>query len=65
MAKPPIHTETKLVRMSPELIAAITEWRRQQSALPSESEAIRRLIELGLQAAQQEVGKNEKAEPSR
>lgn len=54
MAKPPVHTLTKLVRMSPELVDAVTEWRRVQSPLPSESEAIRRLIELGLQAAQQQ-----------
>lgn len=32
---------------------ALADWRRQQPDLPSRSEAIRRLIELGLQAAQE------------
>lgn len=51
MSRRPKHTETKLIRMSPELISEITEWRRRQEELPSEAEAIRRLIELGLKAA--------------
>jgi hypothetical protein len=29
-------------------VAAIDEWRRKQQDLPSRSEAIRRLVELGL-----------------
>jgi hypothetical protein len=29
-------------------LAAIDEWRRQQTDLPSRTEAIRRLVELGL-----------------
>jgi hypothetical protein len=29
-------------------VAAIDEWRRKQPDLPSRSEAIRRLVELGL-----------------
>lgn len=62
MAKPAVHTLTKLVRMSPELIDAVTEWRRRQSQLPSESEAIRRLVEIGLQADQQPA---EETKPSK
>jgi hypothetical protein len=31
-------------------LAAIDEWRRHQSDLPSRTEAIRRLVELGLKA---------------
>jgi hypothetical protein len=31
-------------------VAAIDEWRRKQADLPSRSEAIRRLVELGLKA---------------
>jgi hypothetical protein len=31
-------------------VAAIDEWRRKQQDLPSRSEAIRRLVELGLKA---------------
>lgn len=33
------------------IIAAIDEWRREQSDLPSRSEAIRRLVEIGLEAS--------------
>jgi metal-responsive CopG/Arc/MetJ family transcriptional regulator len=36
------------VMMAATDVAAIDEWRRKQPDLPSRSEAIRRLIELGL-----------------
>jgi hypothetical protein len=32
------------------MLAAIDEWRRQEPELPSRTEAIRRLVELGLKA---------------
>jgi hypothetical protein len=35
-------------RWSEEAIRGIDEWRRQQDDLPGRSEAIRRLVELGL-----------------
>jgi hypothetical protein len=35
------------VMMSADDVAAIDEWRRKQADLPSRSEAIRRLVELG------------------
>ncbi|MHC2619419.1 hypothetical protein ACVIW2_001451 [Bradyrhizobium huanghuaihaiense] len=35
-------------RWSPEAIAAIDDWRRNQSDLPGRPEAIRRLVEIGL-----------------
>jgi len=38
------------VMMAPTDVAAIDEWRRKQDDLPSRSEAIRRLVELGLKA---------------
>ena len=38
------------IRLSPELRASIDTWARRQSDLPSRSEAIRRLVELGLEA---------------
>ena len=34
--------------MSSEEVAAIDEWRRKNADLPSRSEAIRRLVEIGL-----------------
>lgn len=33
---------------SDKIVAAIDEWRREQSDLPSRSEAIRRLVEIAL-----------------
>ena len=36
------------VMMAVDEVGAIDEWRRRQTDLPSRSEAIRRLIELGL-----------------
>jgi metal-responsive CopG/Arc/MetJ family transcriptional regulator len=38
------------VMMAATEVAAIDEWRRKQEDLPSRSEAIRRLVELGLKA---------------
>ncbi|WP_461324723.1 hypothetical protein [Bradyrhizobium diazoefficiens] len=38
------------VMMSSEEVDAIDEWRRQHPDLPSRSEAIRRLVALGLKA---------------
>lgn len=40
------------VRMPPEAIAALDRWRAAQPDLPSRPEAARRLIELGLKAAE-------------
>lgn len=37
--------------ISPGEITQIDDWRREQPALPSRSEAIRQLIALGLEAA--------------
>ena len=42
----------KLITFPDELLERLTEWRRQQPDLPSEAEAIRRLIELGLKASE-------------
>jgi hypothetical protein len=36
------------VMMSADDVSAIDEWRRKQEDLPGRSEAIRRLVELGL-----------------
>jgi hypothetical protein len=40
------------IRLPPDLKTAIDAWRRKQDDLPTRSEAIRRLIELGLKAKQ-------------
>ena len=39
------------MRASKEFLAKIDDWRRTQPDLPSRAEAIRRLVELGLQAS--------------
>lgn len=38
------------MRIDPETIARIDDWRRQQPDLPARAEAIRRLVDLGLVA---------------
>jgi len=40
----------RTIRLSDEFIAAVDAWRRLQDDPPSRSEAIRRLVELGLRA---------------
>jgi hypothetical protein len=44
-------TERMQLVLSPEDKVAIDEWRRAQPDLPSRSEAVRRLIRLGMKAA--------------
>jgi hypothetical protein len=36
------------MRVAPEWLAIIDDWRRQQPDIPSRAEAIRRLVEKGL-----------------
>jgi hypothetical protein len=40
------------VRFQPDPLAALDEWRRKQTDLPSRAEAIRRLVELGFGSKQ-------------
>jgi hypothetical protein len=37
-------------RWSPETVRLVDDWRRKEPDLPNRSEAIRRLVELGLKA---------------
>jgi hypothetical protein len=46
--RPPETGTPVLVRLQVEPLAAIDDWRRLQQDLPSRSEAIRRLVEIGL-----------------
>ncbi len=41
-------TERFEMRMDPETLARVDEWRRKQPDLPSRAEAMRRLVDLGL-----------------
>jgi metal-responsive CopG/Arc/MetJ family transcriptional regulator len=38
------------IRLSGELRAAIDNWRRKQADIPARSEAIRRLVQIGLKS---------------
>ena len=50
---PKLDDETKRINMvaSAAWIKKIDDWRRQQSDLPNISEAIRRLVDIGLEAS--------------
>lgn len=51
MSEPSKKSERLNMVISPEQVARIENWRRQHSKIPSFSEAIRQLIDLGLAAA--------------
>ncbi len=38
------------VRVDPDFLKAVDEWRRKQDDVPTRPEAIRRLVEMALQA---------------
>lgn len=50
MSRPQLFPVKKLVGFTEDMIAAVDKWRRKQSDVPNVSEAIRRLVELGLYA---------------
>jgi hypothetical protein len=46
-----------LVRLTPDQVKALDDWRRQEEDLPGRPEAIRRLMELGLKSPKRRGGK--------
>jgi metal-responsive CopG/Arc/MetJ family transcriptional regulator len=52
MGRPPgkIQDSHLHMRVSDEFLKAVDKWRAKQEDLPSRSEAIRRLVEMGLKA---------------
>ncbi len=50
------HDKVFQMRASAEFLRRVDDWRREQADLPSRAEAIRRLIQLGLQAGTKEGG---------
>ena len=50
MPRPQLFPIKKVVGFDRTMIAAIDKWRRHQPDLPNVSEAIRRLVEMGLKA---------------
>jgi len=57
MQKSEQNSERFLMRVSPQFLARVDQWRRKQLDLPNRSEAIRRLVEVGMKQ-----GKREKRE---
>lgn len=52
--RPAVDSEPVTVRMEREKLRALDVWRRRQGDLPTRPEAIRRLIDLGLEAAKRQ-----------
>jgi hypothetical protein len=48
MPRPELFPVKKVVGFDQEMIEAIDKWRAKQTPLPNVSEAIRRLVEIGL-----------------
>ncbi|ALC12474.1 hypothetical protein LH20_10980 [Sphingopyxis sp. 113P3] len=48
MGRPPVDSEAVNVRFERSMLDAIDSFRREQSDLPSRPEAVRRLVERGL-----------------
>lgn len=49
MGRPRLDSEAVTVRMVRDMLSALDDWRRGQSDLPNRPEAIRRLIQKGLE----------------
>jgi hypothetical protein len=54
LARPSVDSEAVNVRMERPQLTRLDDWRRGQVEMPTRPEAIRRLIELGLEAAARE-----------
>jgi hypothetical protein len=50
MPRPELYPAKKLVGFSQEMLEAVDKWRAKQRPIPTVSEAIRRLVELGLKS---------------
>jgi hypothetical protein len=48
MPRPELYPVKKVVGFDEAMISAIEKWRRKQTPIPNASEAVRRLVELGL-----------------
>ncbi|MDF7673534.1 CopG family transcriptional regulator [Acetobacteraceae bacterium ESL0709] len=56
--RPKVDSEAVNVRLLRPALVALDDWRRAQGDLPNRAEAIRRLIQKGLEAEQEKSGKN-------
>jgi hypothetical protein len=50
IGRPETHPIKKVIGLTEGMIEAIESWRAKQKPIPNQSEAIRRLVELGLKA---------------
>ena len=50
MTRPELYPVKKVIGFEHNMLSAIENWRRKQTPIPTVSEAIRRLVELGLKA---------------
>jgi len=50
IGRPETHPIKKVIGFSEDMIDAVDRWRAKQKPVPNQSEAIRRLVELGLKA---------------
>jgi hypothetical protein len=50
IGRPETHPVKKIIGFGEEMIAAVESWRAKKKPVPNLSEAIRRLVELGLRA---------------
>jgi hypothetical protein len=50
IGRPESHPVKKVIGFTEEMIAAVETWRSKQKPVPNVSEAIRRLVEIGLKA---------------
>jgi metal-responsive CopG/Arc/MetJ family transcriptional regulator len=48
--RPVVNTERVQMRFSKDFLQTVDEWRRLQADLPGRTEAIRRLVQLGIDA---------------
>jgi hypothetical protein len=66
MSEPPKKSERLNMVISAEELEQIEDWRRQQPKVPSRSEAIRQLIQIGLTSTQQRLSEAARlAKPAR
>lgn len=61
--RPETHPIKKIIGFTPEQLAIVEEWRARQRPIPNVSEAIRQLIEHGLELTEPSRSKRSKSEP--
>ena len=64
MGRPPTHPKRLLLAVTDQWLEAVDRWRGQQTRIPSQSEAIRRLVEFGLKAKRKPTNQRPKPAPA-